>query len=117
MGQSVSSQIIETIANFYEDSNSALKLLRRYTKKGNILLPEEIMPLEDFYRLERRAWEKRKKYSVDHSNAILERHFRNENTHRESFFGGKREPRNLDDIERRRDWDGQYEGKYGKHSE
>jgi hypothetical protein len=108
-------RVLRRIAGFFDDEGAALRLLRRYYRSGCILVPEGKTSLDDFYRLQRAAWARRDQSGVPHSISILEKCFRAESTNKGSFFGGTSEPFDLDNIEGRRDFDGQYEARYGKY--
>jgi hypothetical protein len=98
--------LLDEIAEFYGDPSKAGMILRWYARRGNMLTPDGKIPLTEFYRTQKQAWERRRASRVDDSIEILERCFSSLETRRHSFFGGTSGPYDLDNIEDHRDFDG-----------
>ena len=105
-------RILTRIASLFDEEQEALALLTKNLKDGHIRTPDRAVPLREFLRTHQDAWQKRHESGAHHTVRILERSLVNLASSNQCASPSSRLA-NLDEIERRRDIDGQYEGKYG----
>jgi hypothetical protein len=104
---------LNQIASFFDERERAFSFLKRNLNNGYISTPDRDLPVQDFLRVHQEAWEKRQISCIPNSieflrNSILTR------TQTIGSISQRTAGLGLDEIERRRDSEGQYEGKYGK---
>ena len=109
-------QVVNRIADLFDERGQALRLLMRNIKDGHIRTPDRAIPIREFLRFQIEARQKRQESGVFHSGRILERTLTNLASASSIIYPPSGPLPNLDQTEGRRDGEGEYHGKYGKYA-
>lgn len=108
---------LKEISGFFDDPQKALKLLEQIFTGSKVKFKDGTeYDLEEYYSIHKKAYERRLKNKIKHSIKILETEIESTEEPEIGLASSSRTP-NLDDYDRRKDNNRNYEAYFGKWDE